>query len=149
MNLNDLIDTMRTLAERQQGVEQFVFNDLSNIDAGAGNQYPLIFVTPPDSVVSNINTPVEIFTVQMWVFDQYPDNDSEELAAKWVSTQQIGLHFLRQFNKEQTANGLAVAGQVSVVRGYEQHNDALIGVKFEFQIKLTSDCTEGTFDVSC
>lgn len=148
MNLNDLISIMEDLAERQEGMNGFVFEDLSRINAGAGNDYPLIFVQPPDTPSMLLNNEVETMNIEMWVLDQYQETEQEStsLALKWSNTHNLGIHYLRQLKVEQTANGVGIVEPVAVLRGQLMHNDVLIGTKYTFQIKLTTDCDEGTFE---
>jgi hypothetical protein len=147
MNLNDLITKMETLANSQEGMGEFIFENLSGIDSGAGNTYPVLFVQPPDSNIANINTPVELFNIEMWVLDLYHDTEkkSTTLSKKWSDTHDLGLQYLRELFNVETVNGVGIVSPVAVLRGQMLHNDTLIGTKYTFQIKLTTDCNTGTF----
>lgn len=147
MNLNDLITVLEDLAESQEGINGFMFEDLAAINAGGGNDYPLIFVQPPDTPALNLNAGVEVMNIELWVLDLYHESEQESttLAQKWSNTHDLGVHYLRELQAAQNANGIGVVSPIAVLRGRMLHNDTLMGTKYTFQMKVTTDCNTGTF----
>lgn len=148
MNLNDLIVKMRDLADSQVGINDFIFDDLAKINAGAGNDYPLLFVMPGDSSIRNIDDNFELLDVSMWVLDLFNDNErqSSSIEQKWSDTHALGVQYLRQLKAVNAELGIGASGDIKVIRGQMLHNDSLMGTKYEFKIRLTTDCDQGVFE---
>jgi hypothetical protein len=118
MNLNDLITTMRSLADSQVGI------------------------------IVKIDEAVELLTLELWVLDQFQETEQESttLEQKWSNTHQLGVQYLRELRRANMALGIGAGGNITVTRGQLMHNDVLIGTKYEFNVRLTTDCATGTFE---
>lgn len=148
MNLNDLITKMRDLADSMVGMNGFVFEDLSRVNDGDSNEYPLLFVQPGASAIAKIDEPIELIDIEMWVLDQYLDNEqaSTTLEQKWSDTHDLGVQYLREFKRLNAELGIGSGSTIAVLRGQLMHDDVLIGTKYTFQIRLTTNCDTGTFE---
>ena len=139
MNLNDLITTFESIASGIAGINAFAFDNPSQINSGTGEDLPLLYVEPPDSTVAKINSPEEVMTFNIWVYDSHYEDSNETLAEVWSRCRDLGMSFLREIRKQKLPD-LKVIEPVTIIRGRNLNNDWLVGCKFSFKLEMFTDC---------
>lgn len=150
MNLSEIVNHFRTVANAMEGVGSFHFGYLSEVNEDRDREYPLIIFTPPTSKDPDIYSGrQEIYDVVIYCYDLYEQSEqvSNLLEGKWTDISKLLKQYLREVTDPQKNYNFVVVGKsVAFDRAISSHNDKLAGVKAVFQLQIATDCEDGTFN---
>jgi len=139
--LDSIVNRFATLVAAQTGIETFLFDDLSGINKAKNQSYPVLHLTPPDSVITNVLAKGvhEDYTIDLYLYDVYhqQEQNSTTLQAKWTALKDELIQMVRSFPDTPTY-GIMPDTPVTVVIDRFAHNDKLIFAKASFIVRINS-----------
>lgn len=146
MKLDEFINEFRILANSQQELKTFVFDDISAINEKRTATFPLMLLNPPDSVIPVFNRSIkeDNYSIDFFIFGLFFQDDTRSLEKVWSDLNDIGIQFLVKFLEN--SNKFKLTTQIiTKTLGHREHTDNLVGVRFQFELLVPFDCETGTF----
>ncbi len=137
-DLSSIVTKFEGYKDAIDGLNSFVFSDLSDINKHDKKIYKLLFLTPPDSTMPDIRIPeYEHYEVVFYVFGTHKIADRKagtDLAKVWSECGKLAKQVLEKM-RDETLNEANAGpeyvqdGVPALVRGHELHNSKLVGVQ--------------------
>lgn len=144
MNVQELINKFRDIAEADSNIGSFSFDDLPSVNTDRQKLYPLILLKTPQSVMTpfkkTTNEPIyENYTIVFYCLKTWntADKTTVSLEQRYQECENIASTYLRNFLID-TDNVYSLYGDkaVSKSRGHHQHVDQLVGVSYTFNLRV-------------
>lgn len=144
MNVQELVDKFREIAEADSNVGSFSFDDLPSVNTDRQKLYPLILLKTPQSVITpflkGTNEPLfENFSINFYCLKTWNTEDKKTISVeqRYEECENIASNFLRNLLRN-TDNVYSLYGDkaVSKSRGHHQHVDQLVGVSYTFNLRV-------------
>ena len=95
MSLESLKERFKLANSTVSGTDDFLFDDLSGVDAEHGIDYPLVLMKPPLSVENKFGDGYEVFDVVFYVFSLDEQFTVDEMVAEWDALQVIARDMIK------------------------------------------------------
>lgn len=144
MNIEELNARFESVSISDTSIKQYLFDDLSSINATRQKGYPVILMKPPNSVItpfqSDYNEPLwENYKISFYIFNRWTTDDQKlkSLEAAYRELDGIADKYLRNVLL-QGGNEYQLIGDKGVdkKRGHHQHTDSLVGVNYTFTLRV-------------
>ena len=143
ISITDIKNKFNTeaLSEINCGIKSFRMGWLSElVNANKKEEYPMVLLQPFDSNIANIEETTEVIDLTMYVFDIDHCKDGKDQCRIWEELHHAGIKLLRRVCSD---DDYAIVGNVSVSRDSSLHNDKLVGVNYNFQMRISNECALG------
>ena len=136
MSVEKLKKRFETANNSIVGTNQFMFDDLSGVDADVGIDYPLTLLKVPESTENKFGDGYEVFDVIFYVFKQDKDFTLEEMAPIWDEIQKIQRDLIKFVVKDRQ-DFVQTDKVVKYQRGHNQiGSDRTVAIKCTLQIRV-------------
>lgn len=140
MNLHDLKEAVKVSVATQSFFKnEMVFDFLSRINEDLNKDYPVALLKPPLSNTPEINGEYKNYQMELFGFDIYKKDDERELSEVWAAIEEaldLAIRDLTETNRPEIIR----LGEIRWEYGHPQHNDALVGVKAMFELRVFKGC---------
>lgn len=150
MNVEELEIRFEEKANENSDIKLFVPDDLSAINLNKNKSYPLVLFKPPNSAISpfmeNTNEgKYENYVIKFYIFNLWTKEmkETKKLRASYREIERIAELYLQSVlvaGQSTSSKGYeySLIGDKSVVkeRGHHQHIDQLVGVSYEFTLRV-------------
>lgn len=136
MSLKKLKERFKTANNTIVGTDQFMFDDLSGVDADKGIDYPLTLLKVPQSTENKFGDGYEVFDVTFYVFKKDEQFTTEEMVPVWDEIQKIQRDLIAKV-VEDRQDFVQTDKIVRYKRGHNEiGQDQTIAIKCDFQIRV-------------
>ena len=144
MTVEGLVHKMIEVAEGMTLIGKAVFDELPSVNTDRQKSYPLLLIKTPQSVITPFqkmaDEPLyENYNITFYVLTTWTANDkiTVDLEQRYAEVDLIANTFLRTF-LQATDNEYNLINDKSVTktRGHHQHVDQLVGVSYNFNIRV-------------
>jgi len=144
MNIEELVQQLRTIGEADAAIGTFIFDDLASINQDRQKAYPIVLMKTPQSVMQPFTTEdegilwenynINFYCLKTWTLE---DKKTVSLEQRYKECDLIANTFLRTF-LQAGSNVYSLFGDKSVAktRGHHQHVDQLVGVNYSFNLRV-------------
>jgi len=144
MNVEQLIDKMLEIGDSLSSIGKTVFDELPAINTDRQKSYPVLLIKTPQSVITPFskmdneglyeNYNITFYVLTTWTAE---DKKTVELQQRYKEVDVIASTFLRTFLQD-TDNEYNLINDKSVTktRGHHQHVDQLVGVAYNFNLRV-------------
>lgn len=112
----------------------FKFGYLSDINDDVNADYPLLLVTPPDSVIPDETTNMADYEFQAHILKPYYQNQAGSLDVVFDLIEQEALIWLQSVLDSYTKSEVILKGEIVVERSKERFNDKLLQITLTFTL---------------
>lgn len=113
---------------------EFKFGYLSDVNDDVNIDYPLLLVTPPDSVIPDDISSMANYEFEAHIMKPYYQNQAGSLDVVFDLLEQEGLIWLQSVLDSYTKAEVILNGEVLVERKKERFNDKLLQISFTFTL---------------
>lgn len=153
MTITQLINELETIAQAQQGLNGCMYGEPVEINNQRNKDYPILFIDRNIRIEGmNLKTRQRVYLLKLSFFDRYPrpEEITVDSEAKQRDVEILAEQFLQEFKDRYKANGYPwkieneekVAGQWQ----YRKHQDRLIELTYNLQVRCQGECLAGTFN---
>lgn len=136
MSLETLKERFKTANNTVTGTDDFLFDDLSGVDADHGVNYPLVLMKPPVSREDKFGDGYEVFDVVFYTFILDEQFTVDEMAAKWDEVQKIARDII-EFVVKERQQFVQTDKIVRYERGHNMiGNDDTIAIRTMVQLRV-------------
>ena len=144
MNVEQLIDKMLEIGDGLSSIGKTVFDELPAINTDRQKSYPVLLIKTPQSVITPFSKMdnealYENYNITFYVLTTWTSEDKKtvELQQRYKEVDAIANTFLRTFLQD-TDNEYNLINDKSVTktRGHHQHVDQLVGVAYNFNLRV-------------
>ena len=144
MTVEGLVHKMIEIADGLGSIGKAVFDDLPAVNTDRQKSYPLLLIKTPQSVITPFqkmsDEPLyENYNITFYVLTTWTANDklTVDLEQRYAEVDLIANTFLRAFLQD-TDNEYNLINDKSVTktRGHHQHSDQLVGVSYNFNLRV-------------
>lgn len=144
MTVEGLVHKMIEVAEGMTLIGKAVFDELPSVNTDRQKSYPLLLIKTPQSVITPFqkmaDEPLyENYNITFYVLTTWTANDkiTVDLEQRYAEVDLIANTFLRTF-LQATDNEYNLINDKSVTktRGHHQHVDQLVGVSYNFNLRV-------------
>jgi len=144
MNVGQLIDKMLEIGDSLSSIGKTVFDELPAINTDRQKSYPVLLIKTPQSVITPFSKMdnealYENYNITFYVLTTWTSEDKKtvELQQRYKEVDAIANTFLRTFLQD-TDNEYNLINDKSVTktRGHHQHVDQLVGVAYNFNLRV-------------
>lgn len=132
-------EKVQQLVDETEGkIKQFIFDDLSQINAKSKTSYPLLLLKPTN--MEGKDRSLEYFSgdIDLFLFTPELMKDEKHWTEKWDELESLLVPLLRSWFAD--APTYVLESGVKISCGHFQHNAALIGVRAQFKLRLFYGC---------
>ena len=144
MNVQELVQQFRTIAEADSNIGTFSFDDLPTVNSNRQKTYPFVLLKTPQSIMTPFkqmdDEPLwENYTINFYVLKTWTTEDKKTvpLEQRYMECDNVANTFLQTFLQAGT-NVYSLFGDKAVnkTRGHHQHVDQLVGVNYSFTLRV-------------
>ena len=144
MNVEQLINKMLEIGDSLSSIGKTVFDELPAINTDRQKSYPVLLIKTPQSVITPFSKMdnealYENYNITFYVLTTWTSEDKKtvELQQRYKEVDAIANTFLRTFLQD-TDNEYNLINDKSVTktRGHHQHVDQLVGVAYNFNLRV-------------
>jgi len=167
-DIKDIVDEFKIIATGDDavpastgmvGIESFAYDfPISIVNAQHNRKYPLVLLSKQHPFTyPEFQRKYRLYTIRYMVLDLYKQAEQKTTnrQTKTTSLENLAEQFLREFRKRSLGKTVKITTKQDweileeTVTGESIErigNDALTGIEFELQIRVFTDCDEGTFN---
>ncbi len=153
MTITQLITELGTIAQAQTGLNGLVYGEPVEINSQRNRDYPLLFVDRNIRIEGmNLKTRQRVYNLKLSFFDRYPRPEEITTASetKQRDLEILAEQFLQEFKERYKANGhpWKIENEEKLTGNwqYRKHQDRLIELTYNLQIRCQGECLAGTFN---